>query len=64
MKARDAAVRYIAARKNMIKCRQAMFKQMCTTCKYYKHSTCKVYNAYVKAWMELQRSVDESVQIT
>jgi hypothetical protein len=61
MKSREAAVRYIEAKKNKTKCMQAHFKQLCTRCRFYMHGTCGVYNAYVQAWMDLQRSVDETI---
>jgi len=62
MKLRDAAVRYIAAKKNMTNCMQAHFRQLCTTCRFYRYGTCKIYNAYVQAWMDLQGAVNGSTE--
>jgi len=48
---------YIQAKIDLTCCMQIHFKQLCHTCKKYAH--CEIYNGYVEAWMQLQKSVQD-----
>jgi len=54
---KEAIQKYIQAKVNLTCCMQSHFKQLCHTCK--KYATCKIYNDYVEAWMQLQASLKE-----
>jgi ribA/ribD-fused uncharacterized protein len=53
-KLREAVFLYIEAKKRLTLCMQDHFRQVCHPCKEY--SKCLVYDGYVSAWMNLQKS--------